>query len=63
MLGWSAHRYKKKFDEWPENWFSQEALDEALPEVKSWQRGNDIRYAKAMEKKNNEANNQTGSEG
>lgn len=63
VLGWSAHRYKKKFDEWPENWFSQEALDEALPEVKSWQRGNDIRYAKAMEKKNNEANNQTGSEG
>jgi len=51
VYGWAAHRYNKKFDEWPEKWFSKEALDEALPEVASWQRGNDIRYAKAMEAK------------
>jgi superfamily II DNA or RNA helicase len=60
VIGWSAHRYKAKFDEWPENWFSQEPLEEALPEVASWQRGNDIRYAKAMEKKNANDNQASG---
>jgi superfamily II DNA or RNA helicase len=49
--GWAAHKYKTKMDEWPENWFSKKPLDEPLPEVKSWCRGMDIRYAKAMEKK------------
>jgi superfamily II DNA or RNA helicase len=59
VYGWAAHRYKKKFDEWPEDWFSKEALSDPLPEVKSWQRGNDIRYAKAMEKQKNENDNKT----
>lgn len=58
--GWSAHKYKKKFKEWPEPWFSVVPLEEPIPEVKSWVRGMNIRYAKMREKLDAE-NNQASS--
>ena len=60
--GWAAHKYKKKMGVWPDNDFSKVPLEEPAPEVKSWCRGMDIRYAKAMEKQN-ENDNQTSSAG
>lgn len=50
VYGWAAHKYKTKMGEWPEDWFSKQALDTPLPEVSSWCRGMDIRYAKRREK-------------
>lgn len=48
--GWAAHKYKKKFKEWPEAWFDETPLPEAIPEVISWVRSQNIRYAKAKER-------------
>lgn len=47
--GWAAHKFKKKFGHWPPPavpW----RMSEPLPEVASWVRAMDIRYAKAKEK-------------
>ena len=57
VYGWAAHKYKAKMGEWPEDWFNKQALDVPLPEVKSWCRGMDIRYAKGKEKRESEGSN------
>lgn len=59
VQGWAAHKYKKKFREWPERWFSQ-LPHEPLAEVKSWVRGINIRYhyAKKAEEKRNANDNE-----
>jgi superfamily II DNA or RNA helicase len=56
--GWAAHRYKAKFDEWPDDEFSCEP-EEPTAECLSWIRGMNLRYhyAKKAEEARNEANN------
>lgn len=59
--GWAAHKYKKKFKEWPDYDFSKEGT-EPSPECKSYIRSRNIAYAKWKEKQD-AANNEAGSEG
>jgi DNA repair protein RadD len=44
--GWTAHKYKEKFSEWP-SWGSSPRPIPPTSEVKSWVRSRNIAYAKA----------------
>lgn len=57
--GWAAHKYKSKFKEWPENYFSR-AGEEPTAECLSYIRSRNIAYAKAKEKED-ALNDQAGS--
>jgi len=61
--GWAAHKYKKKFGEWPDDDFSKER-EEPTAECLSWIRGMNIRYhyAKKAEEERNANDNQASSE-
>ena len=53
--GWAAHKYKKKFGDWPEHDFSREGIEPSL-ECKSYIRSRNIAYAKWKEKQNEDDN-------
>jgi DNA repair protein RadD len=48
-IGWAAHKYREKFECWPEG-MRQVEPEAPDPEVRAWVRSRAIAYAKAMQK-------------